>query len=98
VSGKIHATVALIGYVALVGVPLATAPHLWRARRRGFAALSVTTGVVSAALLAGSLFNTPVHGLLQRTGLTIADAWLAASAIGVVRGTWPDPNPASQRS
>ncbi len=49
------------------------------------AAASRLVGVLSGACLAAAAF-APIHGLSQRIGLTLADGWLAASAVTIVRG------------
>ncbi|MGH9095047.1 MAG: hypothetical protein ACRDXE_07795, partial [Acidimicrobiales bacterium] len=45
---------------------------------------SAVAGTVCAAVLAASLLG-PVHGLLQRAGLTVGDAWIVAGALGSLR-------------
>ncbi len=74
-----HNTMAGLGYVALVAMPLlATAPL-----RRGGHPHGALASLVVAALAAGCLAATlpgPAHGLYQRTGLTLVDGWLMASA------------------
>jgi hypothetical membrane protein len=84
-SGKIHAAFAVVTYASLVGVPVASA--ITRARRSGKAISkpAVATAVASAAALAISMCNVRGHGLAQRTGLTIGDAWVVVSALGLLR-------------
>ena len=65
----LHAVAAIAGYVGL-----AAAPMLSRSDR------SVPLGVVSALCLAATGLG-PAHGLLQRTGLTIVDAWIVRRAL-----------------
>ncbi|HWG73585.1 MAG TPA: DUF998 domain-containing protein [Acidimicrobiales bacterium] len=81
VSGNVHAVFATVGYATLAAVPLTAAPVLARAGRRGWARVSVAAGALCAgALLASIVGPTSVHGLLQRLGLTVGDAWLVVSA------------------
>jgi hypothetical membrane protein len=83
-SGKIHAGFALIGYVTLVGVPIAAAST--GVRRGGpLSKTSVAAGLVAGAALVTSLFNIKGHGLAQRLGLTVGDVWVAANAIDLYR-------------
>ena len=65
----LHAVAAIAGYVGL-----AAAPMLSRSDR------SVPLGVVSALCLAATGLGGP-HGLLQRAGLTIVDAWIVRRAL-----------------
>jgi len=74
-----HAVAAVAGYVSLAATPLLAARPLAARGRPGWARLSTATGALSTAALAISTFG-PAHGLWQRLGLTIADAWIVATA------------------
>ncbi len=80
-----HAGLAALAYVALAATPLLAAGPLRASGRRPAAAASVATGVTTALCLAATTLG-PAHGLLQRAGLTLGDAWLAASAAWMLRG------------
>ena len=71
-----HGWAAAAGYVTLAAIPLVAA-------RRG-ARLPVVVGVACAACLLASVLVTR-DGLFQRLGLTIGHAWVALSAITLVR-------------
>jgi hypothetical protein len=81
----LHGAFAGLGYATLAAVPLAAARPLAARGRRRWAQWSVAAGVAAAACLAATLAG-PRHGLFQRAGLTIADVWVVASAIDVLRG------------
>lgn len=78
---SLHLVAAGIAYAANVVGPLLAAPHLRsRAARRASYALSAAM----AAALVGSLAVDDQTGLLQRTGLTMYDAWAVALALTVL--------------
>lgn len=78
---RLHLTAAGIAYAANVIGPLLVAPHLRsRSARR---ASYVLSGAMAAALL-GSLAVDDQTGLLQRTGLTLYDAWAVTLALTVL--------------
>jgi hypothetical protein len=80
----VHGAFASAGYVTLAGVPLLAAAPL---RRKGFrrgAAASLAVGAASGVCLIATLAGER-HGLFQRAGLTIGDAWLVASALWLLR-------------
>ena len=80
----IHGGFASVGYASLALTPLlAAAPLAARGRRRA-AACSRVVGVLSAACLAATVFGS-ADGLFQRAGLTLGDAWLAATAAAILR-------------
>jgi hypothetical membrane protein len=81
----VHAAFAAAAYAALAATPLLAARPLAAGGRRGAARLSVGAGSVSAVLLAATLAG-PVHGLLQRAGLTLGHAWLAVAAAWILAG------------
>lgn len=80
----LHGTFAALGYATLAAVPLAAAGPLAAMGRRRWAQWSVLAGLASAACLAATVLG-PRHGLFQRAGLTIADAWVVVSAVDMVR-------------
>lgn len=73
-----HYLAAGAAYVANVVAPLVAARHLDTPRAR--LASYAMSGAIAAALI-GSLRADDVTGLLQRTGLTLYDAWAIASAL-----------------
>lgn len=75
----VHGTFAVIGYTAIVALPLLAAAPLAAAGRRGWARVSVVVAATSAVCLAATGFGT-AHGLWQRLGLTVADAWIVVTA------------------
>jgi hypothetical protein len=81
----VHAAFAGAGYVTLVAVPLLAAGPLARGGRTIAARWSIGAGVVSGACLASSTLG-PAHGLWQRAGLTVGDAWIVATAAAIVAG------------
>jgi hypothetical membrane protein len=94
-SGKIHGAFAGVAYATLAAVPIAASVSLRRRGGRGLARASMVTGIVCAAALVASVAGpTSVHGLLQRIGLTIGDAWLMTSAVALL--TQPAAQPATQ--
>jgi hypothetical membrane protein len=80
----VHGVFAALGYVTLAAVPLLAARSLARDGRTRWARVSVAVAAFSAACLAATMVG-PLHGLLQRAGLTIADAWIVASAFSLRR-------------
>jgi hypothetical protein len=81
----VHGGFATVGYATLALVPLAAAGSLSARGYRRAAAVSRLVGVLTAACLAATVIG-PAHGLFQRAGLTLGDAWLAASAVAVIGG------------
>ena len=98
-----HGVAAGLGYATLAAIPLLAAPRLAGAGRPGWAAASRALGVVSGLCLAASVVGDWRTGLLQRLGLTLAHAWVVASAVSLARGpmssstTPPAPAPAGRR-
>ena len=82
----VHAAFAGLGYFTLVLLPLLAASPLVRAGRRGRGRVSTVVATTSGVCLAASTLG-PAHGLWQRAGLTIGDAWIIVSALYVVAGT-----------
>jgi len=81
----VHAVAAALGYVTLAATPLLAARPLGAAGHRGAARASVAIAVASGLCLAGTVAG-PAHGLFQRVGLTLGDAWLVASAAWMLSG------------
>jgi len=79
----VHGAFAVAGYAAIVAIPLLAAAPLAAAGHRVWARASVVLAVVAAACLVATS-NGAAHGLWQRLGLTIADAWIVASAAYLV--------------
>jgi hypothetical protein len=80
----VHGGFASAGYATLAAVPLLAAAPLRRMGRARPAAASVAVGVASGLCLAATLAGSR-HGLFQRAGLTIGDAWIVASAVAMLR-------------
>lgn len=92
-TDTIHTNLAVLGYATLAATPLLAARALRAADHSRAAMVSVATGVVSGLCLAASGLG-PANGLLQRVGLTLGHAWLAASAVWILSGgrtatDWP---------
>jgi hypothetical protein len=81
-SEAVHAVVAAVGYATLAGVPLAAANRAKTEAERNGAVLS---GLVAATFLLASAAGAPRHGLTQRIGLTVGDAWVMISAAALIR-------------
>jgi hypothetical membrane protein len=100
-SGDVHGVFAGLAYASLAATPIAASAVLRRRGQYKLARTSVTTGiVVGAALVASVVGPTGVHGLLQRTGLTLGDAWVIASALSMMRtlpSTTPQPGIAGEQ-
>jgi hypothetical protein len=85
-SGDIHGVFAGLAYASLAAVPIAAAGALRRRGRHALARASLATGLACGAVLVASVLGPAKgHGLLQRVGLTIGDAWLIGSALGLLR-------------
>jgi len=81
----VHRGFATVASAALALTPVLAAQSL-SARGHGRAgAASRLVGVLSGACLVAATFVS-AQGLLQRVGLTLADGWLAASAVAIIRG------------
>jgi len=95
----VHGGLATVGYVTLTAIPLLTAPALRDAGLRRPAALSLAAGAAAGLSLAATTLGRH-HGLWQRFGLSVGDAWVFASAVAMVTGraspghTAPDRTPA----
>jgi hypothetical membrane protein len=86
-SGRdvVHGVFASLGYVTLAGAPLLASRGFTATGRAGWARASRTAGALAGGCLLASALG-PVHGLFQRTGLTIGDVWLVAIASQMVLG------------
>ncbi len=87
----VHGVLAALGYTAIVALPLLAAPPLAASGRRTGARVSVVVAAVAALCLIATVFGT-AHGLWQRLGLTVADAWIVAVASSIVVGNRPPPS------
>jgi hypothetical membrane protein len=85
-SGDIHGVFAGLAYASLAATPIAAGVVLRRRDHYKLARTSITTGIaVGTALVVSVLGPTHVHGLFQRIGLTLGDAWIVASALSMMR-------------
>ena len=84
----VHAVCAGLGYVTIAALPLFAARALAASGRRPWARVSIAAAGLSAAALAASTLG-PAHGLWQRLGLTVGDAWIATTAVGLAVGIGP---------
>jgi len=78
----VHGVFAAIGYLTLAALPLLAARSFASDGRKGWARASVTVAAISAACLAATTVG-PLHGLFQRAGLTVGDAWIVATALSL---------------
>ena len=84
----LHGLFAGLGYAALVALPLlASVPFAARGRGRWVNACRLAASVSTLFLIA-SLFG-PAHGLWQRLGLTVGDAWIVVVAAAMVAARGP---------
>ncbi len=97
-SGDIHGAFAGLAYASLAATPIAASVALRREGNTARARTSIATGLLCAAALVASVAGPEhVHGLLQRIGLTIGDAWIISSAIEMMRGATLTPNDTTSR-
>lgn len=80
----LHSAFAAAGYATLAGLPVAAAATMRSEGRREWARLSAAAGTVSALCLAATA-AAPAPGLFQRIGLTVADVWVVATAVAMLR-------------
>lgn len=78
----LHSVAAGTGYAAQVLAPLLGGRRLRSPAGRG---ASYAVSAVAAAALVASLLLPDLTGLLQRTGLTVVDAWFAVAAVHLLR-------------
>lgn len=80
----LHGGLATAGYVTLAATPWLAAPALTaRGHRRAALASRVVAGLSGASLVATTV--GPAHGLFQRLGLAVVDAWIVATAVWLLR-------------
>ncbi len=97
-SGDIHGVFAGLAYSSLAATPIAASVALRRGGHVALARTSIATGLACAAALVASVVGPDnVHGLLQRVGLTMGDAWIIASAITMMRGNDTASRPAASQ-
>jgi len=84
-TDRVHRGFAVVASSSLALTPVLAGQTLSARGHGRAAAASRVVGVLSGACLAVSAF-VPAEGLLQRIGLTLADGWLAASAVAILRG------------
>ena len=82
---RVHRGCAVVASASLALTPILAAQTLSARGHVRTALTSRCVGVLAGACLVASAL-VPAEGLLQRIGLTLADGWLAASAIAIVRG------------
>jgi hypothetical membrane protein len=87
-----HALVAAIAYLALAAAPIAGARAPVLVGRRGAAPASRLAGALIAASLATSVLAPGAHGLFQRIGLTVGDAWIVGTALCALGRAAPRPD------
>lgn len=91
-SGDIHGAFAGLAYASLAAIPVAASVALRRGGHKALARTSIATGLLCAAALVTSVAGPDhVHGLFQRIGLTIGDAWIIVSAISMMRSAKSTP-------
>jgi len=79
-----HYLFAGAGYITLAATPLLASRTFRTEGSRTWATWSTRCGLGSAAVLTASLAD-PGHGITQRLGLGITDAWIVASAWSLYR-------------
>jgi hypothetical protein len=82
-SDAAHLACAVIGYATLSAAPALAAGPLRRHGHPRLAAVAPAAAVLSGLSLAASAWG-PKRGLFQRVGLTLGDAWLAATALSLL--------------
>jgi len=86
----LHGAFASVGYASLAALPLLAAGPLERAGCSRWAKASRVVAVASGLALIATLAGSR-HGLFQRLGLTVGDAWIVASAAAIARDRWQAP-------
>ncbi len=79
-----HHIAGAVGYATLAALPVVAAGSLARQKKQRWARYSRATGALSAACLLASTVG-PGHGLFQRAGLTVVDAWVIVTALAILR-------------
>ena len=85
VVDRTHYGLAVVASSSLALTPILAAQSLSARGHGGAAAASGLIGVLSGVCLGSAAF-LPAEGLLQRIGLTLAEVWIAASAVLIVGG------------
>jgi hypothetical membrane protein len=80
----LHGAAATVGYVTLAATSLLAGSSLRRIGRARAAAVSTAAGVVTALCLAATLLG-PKHGLFQRVGVSVGDAWIVGAAVAILQ-------------
>ena len=83
-SGTVHSVFAGLGYATLAAVPIAASRPLVAGGHPALGRVSVLTGLAAGALLVASAVGAPAHGLTQRAGLTLGDAWVVVSSLAML--------------
>lgn len=83
-GGTPHAVAAGLTYLGLAAAPALAARRLANDGHEKTARASIVAAASCGAAFAGSALAPRAAGLLQRTGLTIGQAWLAISALHVL--------------
>ena len=92
-----HGTFATTAYAAVAATPLLAAGPMSARSGPGWGPMSRAAAALSAGLLLGTTAG-PWTGLFQRLGLTVADLWIVASAVDLLRHRAPSgPEEASAR-
>ncbi len=95
---RLHGIAAGIGYITLIGAPLAARRPLEGLGAGLLARAGVATAAISAVSLVASLTVGPT-GLFQRIGLTVVDVWIVVVAMLVTGGhLHPHPRPSGSAS
>jgi hypothetical protein len=84
VGGTPHVIAAGLTYASLAATPLLASRSLSAQHRRG-GTVSAMAGLVAGTCLTVSATTKTRTGLWQRLGLTVGHAWIAASALWLVR-------------
>ena len=82
---RAHYGLAVVASSSLALTPILAAQSLSARGHGRAAAASRLIGVLSGGCLAAPAF-LPAEGLLQRAGLTLAQGWIAASAVAIIGG------------
>ena len=86
----LHGAWASLGYLSLAATPaLAAGPLAEAGFARGAIASRLVSGAAAACLIA--TVAGPAHGLFQRLGISMVDAWIAVVAAWIVAGPHPTP-------
>jgi hypothetical membrane protein len=81
----LHGAAATTGYITLAATSLLAAPTLRQLGYSRAARASMLAGSLTAVCLAATVFG-PKHGLFQRLGVSIGDAWIVVAAATILRG------------